>query len=61
MTTREHVKAVRVVVTDPETGETLDDYVVSNSWSLITAGAVQLKSMQIWGRNTQLNVGAPKK
>lgn len=53
-------KPVRVTISDPETGATLNEVVVQNDYVLITAGNRYLKSMQIMGRTHMLAVSVVK-
>lgn len=56
----EHQGPIKVTISDPDTGQVLEEKVVSNNYVLICAGNRYLKSMQIWGRTHQLNVAVDK-
>jgi hypothetical protein len=47
---------VKVTVSDPDTGEVLEERVVVNDYVLLTVGNRYLKSMQIMGRTHMLAV-----
>lgn len=53
-------QSIKVTVTDPETGEVLQERVVSNDYILITAGNRYLKSHQIMGTTHMLAVAVDK-
>lgn len=53
-------KAVKVTVTDPETGEVLQERVVSNDYVLIVAGNRYLKSHQVMGSTHMLAVAVDR-
>jgi hypothetical protein len=56
----EGLRKVKVVVTDSETGEVLDDVLLQDEYMLITVGTRYLKSSQVWGTTHQLNVAVLK-
>lgn len=53
-------KSVKVTVTDPESGEVLQERVVSNDYVLIVAGNRYLKSHQIMGSTHMLAVAVDR-
>ena len=53
-------KPVRVTVSDPDTGEKLDEVIVNNDYCLITAGNRYVKNIQIWGRTHTISVAVAK-
>lgn len=56
----EHQKPVKVTVSDPETGEVLEERVVSNDYCLVTAGNRYVKSIQVMGRTHMLAIAVQK-
>ena len=57
---RESEKPVRVVISDPETGEVLDDKIVVNDYCIITTGRRYVKSMQQMGQTHMLAIAVAK-
>lgn len=53
-------KTIKVTVTDPESGEVLQERLVSNDYVLIIAGNRYLKSHQIMGSTHMLAVAVDK-
>ena len=49
-------KPIKVTVTDPETGEVLDEKVVANDYVLVTPGNRYVKSLQVMGRTHMIAV-----
>lgn len=49
-------RPIKVTVTDPETGEVLDEKVVANDYVLVTAGNRYVKSLQVMGRTHMIAV-----
>lgn len=56
----EREKPVRVVISDPDTGEVLEDKVVSNDYCIITTGRRYLKSIQQMGQTHMLAIAYRK-
>lgn len=56
----DHAKPVRVTVTDPETGDVLEDRICANDYVLVTAGNRYVKSISIMGRTHMLAVAVAK-
>lgn len=56
----EYPKPVRVTVSDPETGETLESRVVANDYLLITAGNRYVKHLMVMGHTHVLSVAVAK-
>lgn len=52
--------AIKVTISDPNTGKVLEERIVQNDYVLITAGTRYLKSTQIWGRTHMLAVAVQK-
>jgi hypothetical protein len=55
-----HPKPVKVTVSDPDTGQVLEERVVANDYVLITAGNRYVKSIQVMGRTHMLAVAVEK-
>lgn len=55
-----HDKPVKVTVSDPETGEVLEERVVANDYALVTAGRRYVKSIQQMGRTHMIAVAWDK-
>ena len=49
-------RAVKVTVSDPDTGEVLGEKVIRNDYVLVCAGRRYVKSWQVWGRTHQVNI-----
>ena len=60
MSELENQKPVKVVVSDPVSGEVLEERIVDNDYILICAGNRYVKSAQIWGKTHQLNIAVQK-
>ena len=56
----ERVKPVKVTITDPETGETLEEKIVTNDYCIVCTGTRYVKSMQIMGRTHMLAIAVAK-
>lgn len=56
MMRREIDRPVKVTVSDPVTGEVLEERILENDYALVCAGRRYVKSYQIWGRTHQINV-----
>ena len=52
----EYLRAVKVTVSDPDTGEVLGEKVIRNDYVLVCAGRRYVKSWQVWGRTHQVNI-----
>jgi hypothetical protein len=50
-------EAIKVTVSDPETGEVLGEQIVKDDYLLICAGRRYLKSTQVMGKTHMLAVG----
>ncbi len=53
----EYEGPVKVTVTRPDTGEVLQERILSNDYLIICNGIRYVKSYQIWGRTHQVNIG----
>jgi len=49
-------KPVKVTITDPDTGEVMEERILSDDYALITAGNRYVKSWQVMGRTHMLAV-----
>lgn len=56
----DHIKPVKVTVSDPDTGEVLESRVVANDYVIICAGNRYIKSTQIMGRTHMIAVAVAK-
>lgn len=56
-----HDKPVKVTVSDPETGQVLQERVITNDYVLVTAGNRYVKSLQVMGRTHMIAVAVDKK
>lgn len=61
MSESSHDKPVKVTVSDPETGEVLQERVIANDYCLVTAGNRYVKSLQVMGRTHMIAVAVEKK
>lgn len=52
--------AIKVTISDPDTGKVLEERIVRDEYVLVTAGIRYLKSIQIWGRTHMLAVAVRK-
>lgn len=52
----EQQKPVKVTVSDPDTGEVLEEKIVANDYCLITAGNRYVKSLQVMGRTHMIAI-----
>jgi len=57
---KEHTGPVKVTVTDPATGEVLQEKTFSDDYMIITAGNRYVKSWQVWGSTHQVNIARAK-
>ena len=55
-----HHKPVKITISDPETGEILEQRILSNDYALITAGNRYVKSVQIMGRTHMIAVAVDR-
>jgi hypothetical protein len=53
-------KPIKITISDPETGEVLQERVCQNDYCLITAGNRYVKSIQVMGRTHMLAVAVEK-
>ena len=53
-------KPVKVTISDPESGDVLEERVVANDYCLITAGNRYVKSVQIMGKTHMIAVAVEK-
>lgn len=51
-----HAGPIKVTISDPATGDVLEERVVANDYVLITVGNRYVKSYQIFGRTHQINI-----
>ncbi len=51
---------IKVTITDPDTGDVLEEKIVANDYLLICAGRRYLKSVQQWGSTHMLAVAYDK-
>lgn len=56
----EQQKPVKVTVSDPDTGEVLEEKIVANDYCLITAGNRYVKSLQVMGRTHMIAIAVQK-
>lgn len=54
-------KPIKITISDPETGSVLEERICANDYCLITAGIVEIKSIQVMGRTHMIAVGPPSK
>lgn len=53
-------KPIKVTISDPETGDVLEERTVENDYCLITAGNRYVKSMQVMGRTHMVAIAIHK-
>lgn len=58
---RDATKPVKVTLSDPFTGEVLEERVIMNDYILVTAGNRYVKSMQILGRTHMIAIAVVPK
>lgn len=51
---------IKVTVSDPDTGEVLEEKIINNEYTVVCAGNRYIKSMQQWGSTHQLNIAVNK-
>ena len=51
---------IKITISDPDTGETLEEKIISHDYAIICAGNRYVKSTQVWGSTHQLNVAVDK-
>lgn len=51
---------VKVTVSDPKSGDVLEERIVSNDYCLITAGNRYVKSVQVMGRTHMIAIAVSK-
>lgn len=56
----EHLRPVKVTVSDPETGAVLQERIVENDYVLICVGNRYVKSVQIMGRTHMVAIATRK-
>lgn len=57
----EREKPVRIVVSDPDTGEVLDDKTITNDYCIVCTGRRYVKSMQMMGQTHMLAIALAKR
>jgi hypothetical protein len=53
-------KPVKVVVSDPDTGQVLEEKVVANDYCVLTVGNRYVKHLQIWGTTHTFSIAVRK-
>lgn len=53
-------RPIKVTVSDPDTGQVLQEKVITNDYVLITAGDRYVKSLQILGRTHMVAIAVAK-
>lgn len=56
----DHLKAVKMTVSDPDTGAVLEEKIVKDDYCLITAGNRYVKHIQMMGRTHVISVAVDK-
>lgn len=56
----DYIKPIKITISDPDTGETFDERVITDDYMLICAGNRYLKSLQTMGRTHMLAVAVAK-
>lgn len=56
MSREDHKGPVKVTITDPESGEVLEEKVLRDDFAVITAGNRYIKHTQIWGSTVGLHI-----
>lgn len=57
----EYEGPIKVTVARADTGEVLDEKIISNDYMIICNGSRYVKSWQIWGRTHQVNIAVRDK
>lgn len=52
----EHIKPVKVTISDPETGAILEEKTISNDYIVVTAGRRYIKHVQVMGKTHTLSI-----
>lgn len=56
----QYQKPIKVTLSDPETGDTLEEKVIANDYVIICAGRRYVKSVQIMGKTHMIAVALSK-
>ena len=53
-------KSIKVTISDPNTGNTLEEKIISNDYVVVTAGNRYIKSINIMGKTHMIAVAVAK-
>ena len=56
----DYKKPIKITISDPDTGEVLEEKTIANNYVIVTVGNRYVKSIQIWGRTHMLAVAVSK-